>query len=358
LATFAIADFKTGDVLYVTGEARLWFGEHARAIQPRSERIITIKATGYLALANALSFGQVGLITEDSPYSPPIRYLAEEPGHEHNILESTTLKLNKIDMLSQDLATFTFDVSTPITVRPGQHAVIDCAPFVGRTAYAHMPMPGLETSINDDSIRTWTIFSSSDTPTAQIQITMREKKGGAVTGRFFQVARKLKELRPDLLADCRELGLDIDLIGIGGHFVYGLEREKVLMIAGGVGITPFLSMLSSMVRETSQKRDVTLLVSTREPDVMAHLVEAALGGNVPSHLTLQFITFSRTPAESSLITIQESERLGKQYFKSMASYLDSEVLICGPQAWEEMVLSGLSDAGFAIDKVKRESFTY
>lgn len=358
MGTFAVADFSTGNVLYVTGEAHILLGEEARAIQPRSERIITIKATGYLALENALTFRQVGGITEDSPYSPPIRYLAEEPGHEQNLLDSISLKLKKIVLLAPDLATFTFDVSKPISILPGQHAIIDCAPFVGRAAYAHMPMPGLETSINDDSIRTWTVSSSSRAPTSQIQITMREKRGGAVTGRFFQIARKLKELRPDLLVDSRVLDLDMNLVGIGGHFMHGEGQAKILMVAGGVGITPFLAMLSSMAQETEVKRDVTLLVSAREPDIFAQLIQTAVGGSVPPHLVLRFITFSQNAAKNSLITAQETARLSKEYFKSIGDLSNSEVLICGPQKWEEMVISGLAHAGVAIDKIKRENFAY
>jgi ferredoxin-NADP reductase len=360
LASFAVADLVSGNVLYVTGEAKLLFGESARAIQPRSERIITIRVTGYLSMSNALTFGQVGLNTEDSPYSPPIRYLAEEPGHEQTLLESTLLKLNKIDVLAHDLATFTFDVSHPISVKPGQYAIIDCSPFTGRAAYAHMPMPGLETSINDDSIRTWTISSSSDTPTDRIQITMREKKGGAVTGRFFQVVRKAQELRPELLENASELGLEVKLVGVGGQFSHGEESEKFVMVAGGVGITPFLSMLSSMARKTSQKKDVTLIVSTREPTAFAKLVQDALGGSVPNHITLRFIVFSGSALidKDTLVTSMEKGRLGMSYFKTLGDLSSSEVLICGPRDWEEIVLAGLSNVGVEIENVKREDFVY
>lgn len=345
-----MANFDTGDVLYVTGEAKLLFGEGARAIQPRSERLITIYVTGYLAMSNALTFGQVGKATEESPYSPPIRYLAEEPGHEQTLMDSTTLRLNKIDLHTPDLATFTFDVSQPITVKAGQHAVIDCSPFVGRAAYAHMPMPGLETSINDDSIRTWTVSSSSDSPTSRIAITMREKKGGTITERFFQVARKLKELRPELLNDARALDLEVNLVGIGGHFTHSERSGNVLMIAGGVGITPFLSMLSSMTRQSNVKRDVTLVVSTREPNVIAKLVIDSLGGNIPSHLQFQLAIATRMKIADKhpLITSLESGRLEKAYFNKLGNLSNNEILICGPKSWEDMVLSGLTQVGVPV----------
>jgi len=104
--------------------------------------------------------------------------------------------------------------------------------------------------------------------TQTFELTMREKPGGVVTGALFAVARKLKEGMPHVMEDCRVLGMIVRLVGVAGEFVLPPVQDpaarKPLFVAGGIGITPFLSMLKA-IRERDEERDVVLLISTREP---------------------------------------------------------------------------------------------
>jgi ferredoxin-NADP reductase len=66
-------------------------------------------------------------------------------------------------------------------------------------------------------------------------------------------------------------------------------REKIVFIAGGIGITPFRSMIKYCI-DTNQKRDIILLYSNRnEPEIVYRDVfdQAAsqLGLRVVYHLT-------------------------------------------------------------------------
>jgi hypothetical protein len=126
--------------------------------------------------------------------------------------------------------------------------------------------------------------------------TMHMKPGGAVTGALSNVANKLSAVCPELLEDSRPLGLSVTLLGIAGDF--GLEPPdpnegtitvdtgeaeqmsvqrrvsmKLFWIAGGIGITPFLAML---IPSYSAEYEITLLLSSREPDVMLSLLSDAI----------------------------------------------------------------------------------
>jgi ferredoxin-NADP reductase/Na+-translocating ferredoxin:NAD+ oxidoreductase RnfD subunit len=86
---------------------------------------------------------------------------------------------------------------------------------------------------------------------------------------------------------------------LGGDFTLPRDkRHKLVFIAGGIGITPFRSMLKYLV-DTDDRRTVTMLYSERDPADLAYddvLQEAqqqlgakivyALGGKVPPNVTL------------------------------------------------------------------------
>src|SRR6267154_2183284 len=151
-------------------------------------------------------------------------------------------------------------------------------------------------------------------------LTMRLKPGGTFTGALFSIADKLAELCPEFLEDSCPLWLSVRLVGIAGDFTLEPQgpcdakacdpqeaqasvrntRRKLLWIAGGIGITPFLAMLYGIPSSCSTEYEITLLLSTREPDVMLSLLSNAI--KVALHeIKLIVHIFSRTETfESSL----------------------------------------------------------
>ena len=125
LASLTFVDFKTGDVLYLTGDARNAVGEESKKIMPRQNVITLVTVTGYTFVRDALPVRQrPGTEPERSPYSPPVRLLAEEkPSGASAFDDQPAVTLSKITMHSSDLATFTWDVSKPVHIVPGQTAI-------------------------------------------------------------------------------------------------------------------------------------------------------------------------------------------------------------------------------------------
>lgn len=388
-ASLTFVSFTAGSVLYLTGDAHTLVGSAAQNIMPLQNTLTTLYVTGYTFVDDALPVRQrIDTPVERSLYSPPIRYLAEETSASSTFFgEDTEVSalLTRIDIHSPSLATFTWESSENIHIKPGQAAVLDFSSFVGAQSYQHMA-PGKPTAVNDDRIRTWTVSSahlnkSHSQGTRTFALTMREKPGGAVTGALFSVARKLLEFKPELLIDTRPLELSVRLVGISGDFILPEIKplpslpslpKKMLWIAGGIGLTPFLSMLSAltnMENTTDQKFDIALVLSTREPDVLLRLISQSLHGRSagsPLGLTLDVFSDrhipdldSRTVNWAGVVLRRHKGRMPPTFFTDSSIGLeDREVYMCGPELFEMAVAGALAGAGLDSRKIRREGFGY
>jgi len=361
LASLTFFDFVSGDILYVTGNAKNIVGPDAQAIIPRVNVITTVETTGYVFIANALAVHQKpGSNIERSPYSPPVRFLAEEKAPSDISLENVSISLTRIKLHTPSVATFIFTSSKPVTIKPGQHAIIDMTAFSGKEAYQHMAHEGFESSLNDDCTRTWTVSSSHSSATETFELTMKEKIHGAITGKLFNVARTLSERRPELLDDTAPLGITAGLVGIGGQFTLPTKKSKLLFLAGGIGLTPFLSMINSIVTsDASEPWDVILITSTREPRLALQLVHTALGSDPSPNIRLIMHIFTSqtwTPLDERATL--HAGRPNLSFFQTIRDVQDRAIFVCGPPAFEETVIQGLEGTGVDHGSISRENFAY
>ncbi|KJA24405.1 hypothetical protein HYPSUDRAFT_38852 [Hypholoma sublateritium FD-334 SS-4] len=187
-ACLTFISFTRGDILYLTGNARNVYGSEARAIMPLQDTLTEIFITGYTFVENALPARQIQSDIQPSPYSPPVKRLAEEVTQTQMFSSERqpTALLTRITIHSPTIATFEWESSDPLRVDPGQAAIMDFRPLLGSRQYQHMSArnPNL---VNDDFIRTWTISSASppEAESKTFSLTIREKQGGTITGLLF-----------------------------------------------------------------------------------------------------------------------------------------------------------------------------
>ena len=383
LAALTMVDFVTGDVLYLTGTAQNLVGAEAQAIMPRQNALTDIRISGYIFVRDALPVRQrPGTEPERSPYSPPIRLLAEETpvGSLAQFDKDSVVTLIRVRIHSHDLATFTFETNKPIHFKPGQTAILDFTDLVGEKKYAHMA-PLKPTSVNDDRIRTWTISSADITPdgTKTFDLTMREKPGGLVTGALFTIARKCGANRPELLEDFRPLGLRVKLVGIAGSFTFVKPPEEpsvpqsALWLAGGIGVTPFISMLTAIMQDKTYagEWDIVLALSTREPEVLLPLLTSILNRGRTSRLKLRLHVFSKLPVPRlpdklqdgtyegiDVAIIPHKTRVDDNFLSNVEDLTGRTAYMCGPEEFERGMLDLLGARGIPSSAVVRESFEY
>ena len=160
LASLTFVNFVTGDILYITGEAKTLIGPEAEALMRRQKILTTVTTTGYTFVHNALPLRQdLNVPVARSPYTPPIKFLNEEPSSipGHYFKDTWHVALTKVDLPTQDLAVFRFEIqgASGVEILPGQSAALDFTNFVGPKQCAYMN-PWKPASLNDDRIRTCT----------------------------------------------------------------------------------------------------------------------------------------------------------------------------------------------------------
>lgn len=395
VASVTIVDWETGDILYLTGDAVNLVGADAEKVMPMQKALTELRVTGYRFVKDAVPVRQkVGVQAEVSPYSPPVKLLREEleaqgveilAGGNGDIPQA---KLEKVELHSPTIATFTFSSSVPLRIRPGQAIILDFKRFLGTPEYQHMA-ESRPSSVNDDFIRTWTVSSThlpvqegkdGESGKTTFELTMKEKEGGVVTGALFRLVWRCQEMGREVAT----VNLQAGIVGVSGEFYLDLEQplyvsgsdlelgppRKLVWAAGGIGITPFLTMLRALVTSPapsvhSKPWDITFLLSTREPEVLLPLLAKVYTANAASNVRLQLHVFTqkRVPdvdwhAPCELVV--HKGRLGAEWFREEKDALKGrEAYICGSQGFENVVLDALvQEVGLEKDKVRKEGFAY
>ncbi|KAL4899296.1 hypothetical protein BDW74DRAFT_189405 [Aspergillus multicolor] len=366
VAGFTIVDFESGDVLYLTGTARILIGPPAMEIMKRHVCVVVFETTGYILVRDALPVRQrVGSAIGRSPYSPKVKYLVEEAESHSGAEGNHKACLESAVQLSEDLAVFKFkvlskaDAHSPLRIRPGQAIVLDFMDWLGPPEYRHMAdsAPG---SLNGDRVRAWTVSSAhKDQDATWFELTMREMKGGAVTGALFDILRRSSQTLDERI----EIGEDVvtDIVGVTGDFFLGNNSINALWVAGGIGMTPFLAMLEALGHRENSTGDIVFALSTREPDIMLEFVGKLLR-NIPVSVSVMLDLFTHSPIsidteifESGNIRISiRNGRIGPEYWKTISTGRD--VLICGPDGFGNAAVEGLRAAGVPNGKIHREGF--
>jgi ferredoxin-NADP reductase len=188
-----------------------------------------------------------------SPYNPKLRLLATETGSDEQALDvkATLVGTTKESKL---ISTFTFSLPVEAELVPGGHAIFDFSAQLDRS-YQHMNDRNPQ-SLNDDYVRTFTISRVSP-DRRQISITV--KKAGVISSYLHSLA-----VRPGVDP------VEIDLKGFGGTFTCfenGRAVPRMLWVAGGVGITPFLAMYRALRASGQPMPDIQLFYSCRSDEI-------------------------------------------------------------------------------------------
>ena len=132
---------------------------------------------------------------------------------------------------------------------------------------------------------------------------------------------------------------------LGRELIVDQESEKILLIAGGIGITPFIPIVDSLLSQTEQVKKVTLV----------H------GANLAADLLYKDYFLSKKDSRFNYLPVvaRDSSWLGeKGLVTDVIEKLDLEgykVYMCGPKPMIEPVLNALKKASVPEDSVYFES---
>lgn len=157
-------------------------------------------------------------------------------------------------------------------------------------------------------------------------------------------------------------GTPIQCAGPFGKFCVGIEEKPhIVLLAGGVGITPFLSVLRQF-KESGAKNEVVLFWSNKTiEDAFAASELEALAATLQLRV-VHVLTrvppeeLPKPPAHSSIF--YESGRLDSAMIRRHLAWDDAAYYVCGPPPMQEAVLEALSQCGIDNDAIQKEAFVF
>lgn len=141
----------------------------------------------------------------------------------------------------------------------------------------------------------------------------------------------------------------------GEFFLEPTSDEPVVLIAGGIGVTPILSMLEAQVHH-GNRRDAHLLLGMRNGN--EYPFKERLKEITSTHDCIQAWTAYSQPEESDAagIDYQLRGRIDIEAIKSVLPSSNYRFYLCGPPTMMEALVPALLDWGVPDDKIYFEAF--
>ena len=181
-------------------------------------------------------------------------------------------------------------------------------------------------------------ISSSPTQSDHIDLTVKREARGAVSRH---------------IVDLLKVGDLIEAGGPVGRFTFtGTEADSIVLVSGGVGITPMMS-IARYLTERSWAGDTYFIYACRAPVdfIFAKEISALQGRNSKLHVA---VTMERP--EGTDWTGPRGRITKELLTQTVPDLASRRVHLCGPPVMMDAVKTMLAELGVPADRVKTESF--
>ena len=331
-AGFLFVDFETRDLVYMTGAADIvWDGEdlHAfagaeRLIRFRAEEVIQVEAS----LPLSFDFGEYSpMLAPTGSWDRAAETLAAE--RERNAY----IPFEVVDVRPES------DVITSFYLRRAD----------GRAPAGHQPGQFLPVRLNipgqdTPAMRTYTL---SDTPNGDTyRLSIKRAGGVALVSNFLH-----SHATP---------GFRLEAMAPRGKFVLDRSSERpVVLISGGVGITPMMAMANFIVGEGRRTRNFR----------RTYFIHGAQNGRSHAfgdHIRQLAVEHDAFSAHIRYSGPGEADRIGQTHdsegyvdidlIKSLLPFDDYDFYLCGPPPFMQTLYDGLTSLGVRDERISYESF--
>jgi ferredoxin-NADP reductase len=260
-------------------------------------------------------------------FSPPAAApLVREPNRRwaRGSAVSQLLRLKVADVLVETPSTRTFVFEEEgLVYRPGQHLTL----VVG---------------VHGQTLRRCYSFSSSPAAGTRPSITVKRVEGGVLS---------------NWLHDNVQVGDVLRATPALGRFTIEPDASAsrhCVMVAGGVGITPVLSMAETLLREEGNSR-VTLLYGNRsEGEIIFRDRLEALATEFEGRFDVVLALDDAPTGWTGIAGALSGERVAE----ALGDRVVDEWFVCGPEPMMDGVVAALGAAGVADDRIHLERFQY
>ncbi len=143
----------------------------------------------------------------------------------------------------------------------------------------------------------------------------------------------------------------VSVQGPFGDFVIGHSNRPIVMIASGIGITPFLSMLRQLATEKSRRQLVLLTTNRSVASIPFHNEIRSLIAQMPNAQVGSFVG----DGDEGVISGQIDEAVLRKAHAVVGD--DAEFYLCGPANFSERTMRALREIGIPDEQVITEAFS-
>ena len=235
------------------------------------------------------------------------------------------LKVKDVAKQTSDSVTITFDQpEEKIAYRAGQYITCIC-------------------NLEDKEERRSYSLSTSPYLDKSLSITIKKEDGGKVSNYFYE------HLKP---------GDELKIIQPMGNFTTEFNENNqrhLVMVGGGSGITPLMSLLISAL-EVEKNSFITLIYSNRNEDTIIFKDKLdELEDKYPDRLKVHHV-LSRPSSSWRGIKDRLNADEFNDILKKSPQYEQTEFFLCGPQGLMQMVESTLKGKQVPGEHIHKESF--
>mgnify|MGYP001825290606 FL=1 len=181
-----------------------------------------------------------------------------------------------------------------------------------------------------------------------LDLTVKEKPGGFVS--------------PYLLSEL-QIGVEVETTGPKGKFYHEplIDGGDLVFLAGGSGITPFMSILKHMLEKSqTEPPNMHLLYGSRTPEdvIFGQQLEALAASHSNFNYTL--VISEPTQGYQGLTGFLDADQIREQLADPQSGEIpelsQKKFYICGPNEMYEFCLAALLDLGVPPHRIKRELY--
>jgi ferredoxin-NADP reductase/epoxyqueuosine reductase QueG len=291
---------------------------------------IRVRGSPKLLLAFGRCFPSAGVRHQPTPIRPKQSRLRPEPiPYQQNDPATGKIKWSGVLQLAE-IIEVTHNVKTFRLINPTG----------GKIPFEFLPGQFLTLVVEPSGIPTRRSYTIASSPTCRdwIEITVKREAHGLVSRWLHDAVRPREALT---------------VLAPNGTFTFtGEEEESVVLIGGGVGITPLMSV-TRYLTESRWPEQVHLILSFRKPSDYLFQEEIA---------SLQLHN-SRLKVAVTMSNPQDEEwpgprgHIDKAFLASAVPNIASRrVHVCGPPAMMEAATAALIDLGMPPGRIKKEAF--
>ncbi|CAI9390267.1 NO-inducible flavohemoprotein [Niallia sp. Sow4_A1] len=140
-----------------------------------------------------------------------------------------------------------------------------------------------------------------------------------------------------------------------GDFTLIKEESPIVFISGGVGITPFMSMVATIAEE-QPNRKVNFIHSARNGAIQAFNEELISIKDRITNFQLSYIYENPTEKDKLNPFFKKAGYIDSEWLKESAIVAEGDYYVCGPVPFLQTVVKGLKDNGIDDAHIHYEFF--